>query len=337
VFVPALAMSVAVVLVVASVCLLIYFIDHLVHFIRASVIIDRIAGDARKLARRPFPEGIGRPAEGHSGEIEGRRDPIRIDASRAGYFQSVDADLLFRLEGKGRFVVRMEQEIGNFVLQGEPLASVWAERPDLSDEDRERIRRAFVLGKERTPQHDVGWGLTELSDMAVKSLSTSLNDPTTAEMCIDRLGETLVVLATGKPPAKIRTGRRGRVKLVTPAVNFERAVEQAFDGIRRYAATDAAVMAGLLDILRRVGAQVPEEHHPPLREEAVRALRAADEAFDRRSDREMVARSGERALGELGRAARKRKGDEADPEDELSFLLRRCGGASERSSRREGK
>lgn len=45
-FVPALSMSAAVVLVVASVCLLIYFIDHLVHFIRASVIIDRIARDA---------------------------------------------------------------------------------------------------------------------------------------------------------------------------------------------------------------------------------------------------------------------------------------------------
>jgi uncharacterized membrane protein len=42
-FVPALSMSAAVVLVVASVCMLIYFIDHLVHFIRASVIIDRIA------------------------------------------------------------------------------------------------------------------------------------------------------------------------------------------------------------------------------------------------------------------------------------------------------
>jgi hypothetical protein len=142
--------------------------------------------------------------------------------------------------------------------------------------------------------------LTELSDMAVKSLSTGPNDPTTAEMCIDRLGETLVELGARPPPARVRTGARGRVWLITPGVNFDRAVEQAFDGIRRYATTDAAVMAGLLDMLGRVARRVREEYRPPLEQEVARALSTADESFDRPPDRRLIARAAEDALRELG-------------------------------------
>jgi uncharacterized membrane protein len=335
-FVPALSLSGAIVLVLGSVCLLIYYIDHLVHFIRASVIIDRIASDARRLARKPFPVGVGRATDEHPAELEGTGDPVRIDAGRAGYLQSVDADRLFGLERTGRLVVKMEQEIGLFILQGERLASVWSEGSKVDREDRERIRRAFVLGKERTPQHDVGWGLTELSDMAVKALSTGLNDPTTAQMCIDRLGETLVVLATTDPPARVRTGKRGGVLLITPGVNFERAVGEAFDGIRRYATVDAAVLAGLLSIMGRVATQVREEHHPPLRKEAVRALRTADEAFERRSDREMMVRAARRTLERLGGIPGRRsepRGD-ADAGDELSRLSRRCAAMADDSGDR---
>ncbi len=85
----------------------------------------------------------------------------------------------------------------------------------MDEELEDKVRGAFVIGPERTLQSDVALGLRQIADIALKVLSLGIIDPTTAMLCIDRLGEALVCLGGRERPWPRRTVEgprpRGRI------------------------------------------------------------------------------------------------------------------------------
>ena len=148
-------------------------------------------------------------------------------------------------------MIRVEPMIGEFLLPGEALASIWPTGSEIADVEG-AIQRAFVLGSERTLHDDVAFGFQQLNDIAVRSLSPGINDPTTAMICIDRLGELLVHLSHRSTFNAAMRGEDGQVRLVVPERSFAELLDLAFDQIRHYGASDPTVMAHLLRVLGRM-------------------------------------------------------------------------------------
>ena len=154
------------------------------------------------------------------------------------------------------------------------MATVWPQEA-LDDEVVGAIRAALVLGPERTLQADIAFGFQQLSDIAIKALSPGINDPTTAEICIDRLGELFVRLANRGKPDEVRSSDDGSVRVVLQGPPFEKLVDQTLDPIRHYGAGDPNVTAHLLDVLGRVAPLVPAEHCATIASQASRIQAAA--------------------------------------------------------------
>lgn len=304
-FVPSISVSVAVLLALASVAALIFFIHHTAHAIRASTIIHNVTSDVHRVIDRLYPEQLGRPAE------EAPAPPtlpaaggVRVPASGAGYLQAVDEQALFHLGGGG-WSVRIHPVVGDFVMAGDPLVTAWPPPGEAADGDADglarRVNRAFVLGAERTLQQDVRRGILELVEIAVKALSPSVNDPTTAILCIDRLGDVVARLGCREFPPPSRAGGDGRILLYAPRQEFGALAELAFDQVRHYGADSPVVMLHLLAILGRVGRHVPAHRRQALRTQALRtqALRIRDAAGARiavADDAERVRRAADEAL-----------------------------------------
>ena len=261
-FVPSVAVSGAIALALVSIGFLIFYINHTALSIQAAVIVDRVTRDTTHLVQELFPEPMGSPAPS-AGLVLPAAAPATISAEMAGYLQAVDSDTLFDLSQEGNLTVRMEPYIGDFLLTGAPLASVWPANA-VDDHVIRRIRQAFVTGPERTLQEDMELGIRQLADIAVRALSPGINDPTTATMCIDRLAEVLVNLGTRRPPDKLRRDETGRVCFVARVTTFDRAVSLSFEQIRHYGSGDATVVAHLLGTLGRIGALVHYELHAAL-------------------------------------------------------------------------
>ena len=261
-FVPSFAVSVAMLLATVSIGALIFLINHAARIIQIAVIIHRVRRFTLRHIDKLFPEPVGAPAPEPVLKVP-QTDPATVPSRAAGYLQAVDEDALFE-EAEGRHIlIRMEPLVGDFILPGEPLVSVWP--PSAADEDlRASVYRAFVVGEERTPEQDVEFGLIELSDIAVKALSPGINDPSTAMACIDWLGELLVALGQRRPPSPVRTGREGELRFIANRAPYERAVALAFGQIRHYGASNPALLRKLLDTLARIAALVPEERRAPL-------------------------------------------------------------------------
>lgn len=290
-FVPRISATLALVLALASLVALIVFISHVATVIQASEIIDRITRETRAQIARLFPERVGEPVAAR--EVDTVRDRAQgrvIVASESGYLQAVDEEALLDLAGRERFAVEMAVGIGEFVLRGAPLA--WAWPMEAVDESRAAaVREAFVLGRERTTYQDVEFGLIELMDIAVRALSSSYNDATTAMICIDRLSELLAELGNREPPARVRTDAEGRLLIVARRTTFARAVEVAFDQIRVHGTANPGVARRMLEALERVAERIPPHLHGPLALEARQVLRATKQRVGDRVDLELVRRA----------------------------------------------
>lgn len=286
-FVPRVGVTLAVVLVLVAIGFLIFYINHSARSIQVAAILDRVARRTIGDVHRLFPEQVG-----HADEAE-PPDPRRADqpsatvaADAAGYLQAVDGRSLFRLGKGSRLVIAMEPHVGDFVLPGQPLASV-SPPGEVDEEVCRAVRKAFLLGPERTPEQDVEFGIVEISDVAIKALSPGINDPTTAFRCIDRLSEILLELGTRAPPRPWRT-EEGKVHYLARHPTFERAVGLAFDQIRHFGASNPGIARKLLEVLARLAPLVPPSRRPALLAQARAVLDDARLRIESAADREAL-------------------------------------------------
>jgi uncharacterized membrane protein len=262
-FVPRVGVTLALVLVLVAIGFLIFYINHSARSIQVAAILERVTRRTIGDVHRLFPKQIG---HADPAEPPDPRPPAAVTADSAGYLQAVDARSLFRLGRHRRLVIAMEPHIGDFILRGQPLASV-SPPGEVDDEVCRQVRRAFLLGPERTPEQDVEFGIVEISDIAVKALSPGINDPTTALRCIDRLSEVLLELGTRAPPRTWRT-EEGHVHYLARHPTFERAAGIAFDQIRHFGASNPAIAGKLQETLTRLESLVHPSRRDVLRAHA---------------------------------------------------------------------
>ncbi len=261
-FVPNLSVTMAVLLALASMGFLIFFINHAARSIQASNVVDRIHGETLDLAGRLFPERIGEPEDQRPELPEG--GAVVVAPEGGGFLQGVDGKALLGLARDRDLVLRIEVSPGDYLIPGEVVATAWPSG-SIDDPAREKIQDAFVLGSERTPHQDVQRGIIELADVALKALSPSINDPTTAMICLDRMADILVFLGTRRWPSPVRADEDGALRLVVRVPPYADLVALAFDQVRHFAADQAVVTVRILETLARIARRVPPRHHPCLR------------------------------------------------------------------------
>jgi uncharacterized membrane protein len=217
-FVPPLAMSVGILLVFLSVGVLIYFIHHVANSIQADSVVHSIALETEEAIERLFPAAIGRedPANDRpeAGKQGGACLPTRFDADakavralRGDHLQIIDHERLMDLAVEHDLVIRLRARPGDFVVQGGIVAHVWKDG-DLEPELLDEVREVFVLGRSRSLQQDAEFGILQLVEVAVRALSTGINDPFTAMNCVDRISSLLAACRDAHLPRRRALRRR---------------------------------------------------------------------------------------------------------------------------------
>ncbi|PSL57364.1 putative membrane protein [Saccharothrix carnea] len=254
-FVPTTAVTAAVVLVFVSVLVFLRYIHHITQSIRASTIVTRIGQDTRALIVRRYPEDAEAPTAGAPAA-----GPVyRVPTDEGGVVQSVDDDRLAQVAVDHRCSIRLVPAIGEFLPTGATLFEVTGQEPP----DGEDLCAAVVLNAERTLDQDVGFGLRQLVDIALRALSPSLNDPTTAVQVVDQLHDLLRCLVTRPMPPRRRCAD-GVLLLTVPETRFGDLLALAVDEIARVGAEDPRIRSRLRLMLLDLGDVARPEHVPPI-------------------------------------------------------------------------
>lgn len=307
-FVPAFAISGALVLTLISLGMLIYFIHHISVRIQVTSIVasvaddtletlERLAGRWREDEKRSWKPAADRaettvPPSGGIPVADARPSETLLPARESGYLQFVSIDALVKAacEAEGR--LRMLVAPGVWLQEGVPCAAF---EPDAGGEiDRDRLRKALGeglgVGHERSMAEDVAFGIQQLVDIAIKALSPSVNDPTTAINCVDRMVQILVAAGATSDAPRSFTDADGTLRLEVPFPSFDELCDLSFDQIHHYGRTAPAVVIHLARALS-VLHTLPPHRHPALRRHArllADAAQGLDSEDERRRAREAI-------------------------------------------------
>jgi uncharacterized membrane protein len=254
-YVPDLAVFFAFVYVVAGIFVFILFVHHIASFIQPVTIATNVFAETLTAIRATYPEEL-RQGEGKD---EGGTDLERVIADHAwhpmpsrktGYIQAVDVDVLVRHAESARTIVRLGVRVGEFVIEGEPLLFVAHARPD--EAGARRLLGAVSIGGRRTIEQDPGFGVRLLVDIALKGLSPSIYDPTTAMMCINHLAALLLHIGRRRIVETHRV-EGGALCAIVPRTQFEEALDGAIEPICLAARDQPQVLERLIVMLRALG------------------------------------------------------------------------------------
>lgn len=292
--VPHLSVTVALLLAIAGLVVLIYFIHHVSMMIQAPNLIASIRSDLHHGIGHLFPD----PNEaGH--DLTDRAAPqlpagfeddaLPVPARGSGYIDVIDLDGLVDIAREHGLVVRLERRPGQYVVRGTPIARAWP-ATRLDETVTGHIAEAVLTGSQRTPVQDIEFPIEQMVEIAVRALSPSINDPITANTCLDQLSAELCELAGRELPATHLTDGAGQVRvLIGDPLTFERVIGGAFDQIRQCASMHATVYLHMLDSLTRIAGCVrsPDRLDALLRHGNL-VIERAREAVAQGSDRAVI-------------------------------------------------
>ena len=254
-FIPSLAVLFGVVLAIGGIGVLIFFIHHIAASIQASTIIASVADETIAAVDRLFPQLLGDGLA--DSDEDATPTPLcartwqSVAAERSGYIQSVDSAALLAMARTHQTLVRMDHGIGDFVVRGATLASLAMDQPP-EPAVMTALRTAYEIHHHRTVEQDVGFGIRQIVDMALRALSPGINDTTTAVMCVDYLTTILARLASRSVPSP-RRHEDGALRVIAIGPTFASVLDDSFDQIRASGEGNAAIMLRMLGAVDTIG------------------------------------------------------------------------------------
>jgi uncharacterized membrane protein len=119
------------------------------------------------------------------------------------------------------------------------------------------VADAVLVGFERTPDEDPAFGLVQLGDVALRALSPSVNDPTTAVHAIGHLAPLLAGIAERAGGPVRRTDADGTLRVIEPVPQVADLLGDVVRPVARCAGDHVPVVLALLALLAHVADRHP--------------------------------------------------------------------------------
>jgi uncharacterized membrane protein len=248
--VASFSVSLGVLLGVVSILATIAFINHSAHSMDVSELLQGITDDSVAVVRAEWTEPDEYPVEvsvGRFDEISDDAHVVRFASS--GWIQRIDHDHLLERLPHGT-TLHLDVATGRYAVMGTALGAL-VPAPDAGSDRVEEIaaavRSGVHVGRARTSRQDVGYGIRQLTDVALRALSTGVNDPTTAQDALFHVCVILRELLERRPPPVVLVGDHDRRVVRHHAYDHRELVEFSFEQLRRAAADDPSVCIYLVE------------------------------------------------------------------------------------------
>ena len=236
------SVTVGVVLAVFSMLAIVSFIDRVMRSMRIDTIVHSLARESEEAFR-----GLQKSTLQDGGaDIPARMgDSTKVDLSQSGWVRSIDfEEILEALPGDTS--VQLDVRTGDFTTDHVTVASVW---PTVNEKTVDAVAKAIQLGRTRTVQDDPAYGIRQMVDIALRALSPSINDVTTAADVVRQLKGPLKTLLLGDVPGRVVGDERGNRVYVPRAFTISDYIHGAFTEIRLHAGGQPYALLALVETL----------------------------------------------------------------------------------------
>ncbi len=278
-FVPAGSVAIAILMLLLSMVGFLVLLNNVGHRVK----VDAVLADVGRMARDELRSRFSTPTRRGAALLDRLPAPAPDAAlvrhtGRPGQLVAVDRRRVLRLARRSGATIVLMTRTGDGLSSGSAIAHV---SPGGSLSDR-AVSRCLLVAQERSLRHDPLYALRILTDISLRALSPSTNDPTTAVRALDEV-EGVLRAAAPLPlgPVEVRTGQ-GRV--VLPSPSWPDVVDLALIEVVLASHRQPQVTRRLTALLNDLLADLPAERHPPLtrfKRELVDGVRSSFDAEQR--------------------------------------------------------
>jgi uncharacterized membrane protein len=297
---PRLAVTLAIVLLFASLMSLIYFVHHITHSIQVDEVATRIEHQTLHVVEHDLvTKGI---------ITEAPPEPpawaVPVPSYTSGYVQAVHPGVLRAAAHDADVHASITPMVGEHVVEGNPLVWLWRDEGKPAPDAAAFVHAAHDavrIGFERTAEQDVAFGIRQLTDIACKALSPAINDPYTAIQALERTSVILTALAQRPLGSHVLTDPDGTARVTVHGRDLEYYVELATGQIRRFGKHEPRVMRAMFRVLRTLGQNcLDDDGREIIARHVLLTLEAASNGIVQPGDLAPVVEHGESVLNELG-------------------------------------
>ena len=222
--VPQLAVTFGIIMAIICALLLVYFVQHMVHAIQASHVIEGASNEAIKNIHYWYKDRC---------DINHQRNVVHQDieqfhtwsatpiyAPSSGYLQQIYLKSLVTLSQDYAGVVQIKANLGDFVTDRN-IIGYFYQRPANHLDNRQQTNTPKLAIVPRPPDslfwqrfagcirieqrlshsNDIAYSLGQMTEIAVRALSPGINDPKTAVNCVQSLTSCLSIMMRRQPPS----------------------------------------------------------------------------------------------------------------------------------------
>lgn len=231
----------------------VFFIYYSARWIQVNNLIATIRNDGSRVITRTSGQGQGYSEFENWDEEEitaiHNQPKQAAHAERSGYLQMLDWKMLVRWATENDSVINVHNQVGDFVLQDDPILQVSGAGEHANFD---LLENYFIVGNERTDLQDIEFVLQKLVEIALRAISPSTNDPHTAINCIKRIGTLLSEIGNNYKENHYLSDSSGQLRIIKQPKYFADYLYTSFYQIRYYGKSDVSIFYSLIDTLYKI-------------------------------------------------------------------------------------
>ncbi|WP_404340130.1 DUF2254 domain-containing protein [Pseudoalteromonas mariniglutinosa] len=246
--IPALGIFCALVFGLFSLGFFVFFI----HSISKAIQVDNVLNDLYKNTKQELQAIIDLQTMHPIDKIPTFDNWSSISSNTQGYFKGVNSNKLSALCEKHKFSIYITVKQGFFTVKGYPFLKC---NRDLTDNTQllNELLDCFIFYIEEYISDNYRFGMTQISEIAVKAMSPGINDPGTAVKAIDMLSILLIDrLSIGDVNYSLKHSNDQQPRLYFHETSFDELLDDNFSPIRHYAKNDGYVMVNVLEAFKNI-------------------------------------------------------------------------------------
>jgi uncharacterized membrane protein len=293
---PQFQIFLAVVLGLSSIVAFIVLIDYSAKLLRPVSLVRRVCEQGLEVIESVYPDparNVAEPGKMPTRKLRSRRsrhgalhaqpamkrdapDRIIYHPGRSGIVLAVNLQMLVAEARRADGIIEIVPQVGDFLAADEPLFYLYGNASAIDDRN---LLTQIALGSERTMEQDPMFSFRIEVDIALKALSSAINDPTTAVLAIDQLHRLLRMVGNRSLQDHEITDSAGQPRVVFRTPNWEDFVHITFREIRQCGAGSIQIARRLRAMVLNLTQTLPKQRHPELIEELELLDRATSQQF----------------------------------------------------------
>ena len=245
--IPSIGVLFALVFGLISLGLFVFFI----HSISRAIQVDNVLNGLFSQTKNEIKTIIQRQQENPVEDFPDFSKWHSVSSKTEGYYKGVQTDKLCAILAEQDIKVYISVNQGYFTVKGYPFLKC---NKDISNDEEliNKILDCFIFYIEEYISDHYRYGLTQISEIAVKAMSPGINDPGTAVKSIDMLSILLIQRLSINDINYSFKHSDNAPLLYLHETSFDELLHDNFTPLRNYAKGDAYVMTNVLEAFKNI-------------------------------------------------------------------------------------